>query len=225
MKTIGMVVAVEMKSVLEKFEGKLKQLDARGFFTLEYTTDTYRLIIVESGAGEIAAAAATQYLISTFGVELIVNFGVVGGLTADMAKTKVGIVERVVHYDFDTSAADGTEVGRYLSYPTVYLPATAELVEKALEFAPDLKRLTCASGDKFIASPKKKLELAHVFGADICEMEAAGIVLTANRSGVPCMLIKIVSDGIEGGAEEFYETKDTAAALCLEIIAGVIDTL
>ena len=49
----------------------------------------------------------TQFLISKFDVDLIVNFGVVGGLTPEMELAKTCIVESVIHYDFDTSEADG----------------------------------------------------------------------------------------------------------------------
>ena len=56
-----------------------------------------------------------------------------------------------------------------------------------------------------------KRALHETYGAHICEMEAAGIVLTCDRAGVPCLLLKIVSDGITGGAEEFQATKAEAA--------------
>ena len=33
-------------------------------------------------------------------------------------------------------------------------------------------------------------------------MEAAAIVMTCDRAGIPCLLIKAVSDGVTGGEEE-----------------------
>lgn len=53
-------------------------------------------------------------------------------------------------------------------------------------------------------------------------MESAGIVLTCNRNKIPCILIKVVSDSISGGYEEFIETKDTAAVMCLHILDSII---
>lgn len=226
MKKIGMIVAVEINSVLNKFGSKLTSNKVvSGYKVLEYETNDYQLIIVNCGAGEIAASSATQFLISEYKVDLIVNFGVVGGLTEEMSKTKVCVVDKVVHYDFDTSMVDNVEVGRYLDYPSIYIPTTKELVDKSLEVEPDLKKVTCASGDKFIADPNKKIELNKLFKADICEMEAAGIVLTCNRNNIPCLLIKIVSDGIHGGSEEFTETKEMAASMCLEIVNEVINQI
>jgi adenosylhomocysteine nucleosidase len=142
-----------------------------------------------------------------------------------MAKARTCIVERVVHYEFDTSPIDNCEVGRYLNYPDVYLPATAELVQKAVAIYPDLQVVTCASGDKFIADPEKKAALHTEFGADICEMEAAAIVLTCNRNNIPCLLIKTVSDSLVGGAEEFHEALQSTSAVCLEIADRIIKEL
>ena len=190
MKTIGMLVAVEMGAVLSRY-GTARAVEKRhGFEVHTYDMDGYTLHVIHSGAGEIAAAAATELLIDRYGVELLVNFGVVGGLTAEMAQTKTCVVERVVHYDFDSSAFDSTVPGQYIEYASPYLPLNAELIERAVAIAPELKRVTCASADKFVDGQEAKSALHERWGADICEMEAAAIVLTCDRAGIPCLLIK-----------------------------------
>ena len=225
MKKIGMIVAVEMDAVLSLY-GEPKGKETRGGFTVcIYENDSYDLYVVNSGAGEIAAAAATEMLITAFGVSMIVNFGVVGGLTEAMTMARTVVVERVVHTDFDTSDWDGCEPGHYAAYPTRYIPADEVLVRKAREAVPELIPVTCASADKFVAGAEKKRALHEAFDADICEMEAAGIVLTANRAGVPCLLIKAVSDGITGGAEEFEREVLRSSKICLEVTDRIIRTL
>lgn len=223
MKTIGLIVAVEIQSVIERYGSKLlKRSKKAGYLVFEYKMGQSMLIIANCGAGEIAAASGTQFLISEYQVDFVINFGVAGGLTEEMSKTKVCIVEKVVHYDFDTSAADHAEVGRYLQYPDVFIPTTESLVKRARFIRPGLLPVICASGDKFLSDSKQKRRLHEMFQADICEMEAAGVVLTCNRNQVPCMLIKCVSDGIEGGAEEFRQTMDEAAKICLETVEKII---
>ena len=225
MKKIGMLVAVEMGAVLSRY-GTARSVETRhGFEVRTYEMDGYTLHVMHSGAGEIAAAAAAALLIDRYEVELLVNFGVVGGLTAEMAQTKTCVVEKVVHYDFDTSAYDGTLPGQYAEYPDVYLPATASLVERAVQIAPELKRVICASADKFVDGQEAKSALHEKFGADICEMEAAAVVLTCNRSDVPCLLIKTVSDGLLGGAEEFGVALQHTSELCLEVADRIIREL
>jgi len=225
MKKIGMMVAVEIQSVLDKYDTRLTETELAGCKIYQCKDENYELIIVHSGAGEIRAAAATQLLISHFHVDMIVNFGVVGGLTEAMNTARICIVEKVVHYDFDSSAADGSEVGRYQEYPDIYIPADPELLQKARTLHPELIPVICASADKFVASPDRKRELNRLFNADICEMEAAGILLTCNRNQIPCLMLKIVSDSINGGAEEFWERVDETAALCLELVDEIIGEL
>ena len=222
MKKIGMIVAVEMDAVLSRYGAPAGRELRSGFTVYTYENVSYTLYVVNSGAGEIAAAAATELLIAGYGTDMIVNFGVVGGLTEAMTMARTVVVERVVHTDFDTSDWDGCEVGRYLCYPSRYVPATPELVQKAMEIAPELVPVTCASADKFVAGAEKKRALHEAFAADICEMEAAGIVLTANRCGVPCLLIKAVSDGITGGAEEFEREVLRSSDICLEVADRII---
>ena len=94
-----------------------------------------------------------------------------------------------------------------------------------MQVDPDLKTVICASGDKFIGDSAKKQNLHELYGADICEMEAAGIVLTCNRNQVPCMLIKTVSDGITGGAEEFSREVNRTASLSLDIAIKVMEKM
>ena len=225
MKKIGMIVAVEMDAVLALY-GEPKGKEQRSGFTIyNYENDTYNLYVINSGAGELAAAAATQLLITGYGAELIVNFGVVGGLTEAMTMAKTVVVERVVHTDFDTTAWNGYEPGRYPDYPTRYIEAAPQLVQLAREVFRELVPVTCASADKFIAGEEKKRALHETFGADICEMEAAGVLLTANRCGIPCLLIKAVSDGITGGAEEFEREVGNSSKICLAIADRIIRSL
>ncbi len=222
MKKIGMVVAVEIDAVLSRYGEPLKTERFGSYELRVYRNGENELYVMHSGAGEIAAAACTQLLISVCGVDMIVNFGVVGGLTADMAKSKSCIVEKVVHYDYDAEAIDGTKPGQYLELPDEFIPADPALFAAARRIAPELKPVVCASGDKFVADPEKKAELNRRFGAEICEMEAAGIALTCHRNGVPCLMIKTVSDGITGGAEEYISEVGRTSSLCLEIADRVI---
>lgn len=225
MKTIGMIVAVEMDAVLKQYGTPSDTKVYGGFKVLTYQMPTYTVCVLNCGAGEIAAAAGVQLLISVCRVDMILNFGVVGGLTPDMAQTRTCIVEQVVHYDFDVSEVDGVEVGRYPEYPTVYIPTTPELVAKATAIRPELKKVICASGDKFVGDPQKKQDLHTRYNADICEMEAAAVVLTCNRHQVPCLLIKTVSDSIEGGADEFHQALESASLVCLEIADTIMREL
>ena len=51
----------------------------------------HTICLIRSGYGEIAAAAATQFLIDKFHVDEVINYGVVGGLRDDLVLTKSGL--------------------------------------------------------------------------------------------------------------------------------------
>ena len=225
MKKIGMLVAVEMDAVLSRY-GTAKTVENRhGFEMHQYDMGAYELYVLRSGAGEIAAAAAAELLIDRYEVEMIVNFGVVGGLTAEMGQTRTCVVERVVHYDFDTSEYDKCLPGQYMGYEDEYLVPSPALVEKAVALCPELKRVTCASADKFVAGEAAKSALHQRWDADICEMEAAAVVLTCDRAEIPCLLIKTVSDGLTQGGEDFGTALADTSALCLEVADRIIREL
>lgn len=225
MKNIGLIVAVEIDSVLSRYGEPVGRETRCGFPVLTYAVGEDRLTVVHTGAGELAAAAAAALLIDRYEVELIVNFGVVGGLTEEMTETKCCVIERLVHYDYDTSQLDGTAVGQYPGYEDCYIPATPWLVEQAVRLCPELKKVTCASADKFVDGRERKAALHALYGADICEMESAGIALTCRRAGVPFLMVKTVSDGISGGAEEFSRELRRTSALCLDITDRIIREL
>ena len=187
-----------------------------------YPVGEYELYVLSSGVGEIAAAAGTQYLITKYNVELILNFGVVGALTEEMSEKKICIVKEVCHYPFDLTEIDNVEQGRYTEFPDRYIQTTPELIARAQEVYPDLTAVRCASGDRFVGNEKDKRYLHDEFGADICEMEAAGIILTCVRNQIPVMSIKMVSDSVHGGADEFRETLDEASDACVHVLDQIL---
>jgi adenosylhomocysteine nucleosidase len=211
-----------MESIFARYGTPGKTEKHGGFEIFRYENERYDLFVINSGIGEIAAAAATGLLIDRYEVELVVNFGVVGGLTEEMALSKTCVVTRVVHYDFDLSGIDPVQPAQYPGYEDIYLPADEELVKRALQICPELKPVICASADKFVGNQADKERLHRLYDADICEMESAAVLLTCRRNEVPCLMIKAVSDGLTGGGEEFYEAVQQCAAICLEVTDQII---
>jgi len=160
--------------------------------------------------GEIAAASACQMLISKFGVELILNFGIVGALTKDTALLSTVLVESVVHYDMDTHEIDGWPIGLYGCFGDVAVKCDEVLLQKAISAA-KLPLVRCASADKFVSAKENKTALNVKFGAEICDMESAGILFACKFNKIPCLLVKCVSDSLCGGNSEYIDNAQNAA--------------
>ena len=221
-RSIGVVVAVELGAVLERYGTPTETAQFNGFTVRSYIRDGIEMHVVDSGAGEIAAAASTQMLIDRFNVDMILNFGVVGALTEQMRTAELCVVESVIHHQFHTDGWLDLPRGLYPGRDTPYFYPDKELIARAIAVEPSLQKVVCASGDKFVDLEEDKRELAKNCKADICEMEAAGIVITCERNKVPCLLLKAISDSLIGGGKEFFEELERVSAICFEVADRVM---
>lgn len=226
MNKIGMIAAMtgELNALLERMDGveEIGKLGDRRVLLAH--SGQKELYIIESGVGEILAASAAQHLISAFGVQAIINFGVCGSLCKRHGLKKTVALSGVVHYEIDTTAIDDVEAGRYFFLPSAVIPVSEQLLAAALSLRPELETAICASGNKFISDENEKAYLNRTFNAEVCEMEAAGIALTCHSNRIPCLMIKAVSDG-EGGAEEFKATVDEASRVYISLVLELLKTI
>ncbi len=223
MKKIGLLVAVEIDSLLKSNFTYTKTEHVGKFDVYIYEINGNQIIAIHSGCGQIKAAAATEILISLYHVDFIINFGIVGALTEEIGLQQVCVVDNVVDYAFDTSEADNCEVGRHCEYPSVYLKTDDKLIEKALQIIPGLRKVNCASGSKFVSTPEEKSRINREFNCDIIEMEAAGILLTADMHNVGVLFIKGISDSFHGGKEEFFAMYQKSSDVCLKIVLQLLE--
>ena len=142
-----------------------------------------RLIV--SGIGKVNAAAATQRAILEGATE-VWNVGVAGGFDPAMQVGACYAVDRAVEYDFDLAQVNGTAVGVHDERTTPYFSC-------ATDGLADLPRATLATGDRFNDSEDDLATLAAL-GATLRDMEGAAVAHVCERNGVPCRIVKCVSD-------------------------------
>ena len=222
---IGIVIAIEreLKSFLEsKYEVETIEIDNRTIYkTIINNNEVYA---VKSGCGEIDAACATQYLITKYNVEIILNYGVTGALVADIGVSDLFVVKGAINHDFDTSCFEDVLPHQYGDLDTVEIPLDKDLIELAKKIKPDLKECLVASGERFVEDRQDKNNLANL-GCDICDMEIAAISRTCFLNKVKCLSIKCISDTLDGDGSMFEEnvrkSSDKAFKLLSEILMGI----
>lgn len=217
MKKIGIIVAMDVE--LREYFSTLATVDKMENTPYDvWHTNVYgkQIYVVKSGVGEISAAGATQYLITGFGVECIVNFGICGKISDNLKLLDTVVVESVVHYQFDTSAIDPYPAGRYEQFDSEFIRADKGLIEVIKSLDGEIKTAKCASADLFVARKEDKQKLITLYNADICEMETAGILITCLKNGVPCLMVKSVSDDSDG--MYFADLCQKASAKHIELI-------
>ena len=215
---LGMIIACEDAIIAELEKKKKGEKIKKGCFdVIKYDFGKNEAYVILSGVGEITGAIATELLIACFDVDKIINVGVVGALKEDFPPLSVTYVKDVIHYDFDLSAIDNVPVGKYEYFDSEYIKADEDFLNEALKIK-SLPTVRCASGDKFVDGEEKKALLRKAYNADICDMESAGVLITAKRNGVPCLMIKAVSDSSVDGVADFNLLKNKASLACVEIL-------
>ena len=223
---IGLLIAIEreLDAFLQSGEERTEET-AAGRTVYKTRMEGHDICAVKSGCGEIDAAAATMLLIVKYGCEVILNFGVTGALEEDLRVEDLFVAEKAWHYDFDvTPFSECVKVGQYEEYADEFIPLDAGLVKLVAEKIPGIRRITVASGDKFVEDRAEKLRL-RAAGCGICEMELAGIARTCERSGVKCLSIKCISDTFDGNGADFEKNVRSSAEKAFGVIREVMKAL
>ena len=107
---VGIVIAIkrELQAFLAQ-GGEIETVTVGRREAYHVTMGVHDIYAVMSGWGEIDAASATQFLITAFDVEAVMNFGVAGALRRGLAVKDLFAVSGAVNYDFDTSSIDPGE--------------------------------------------------------------------------------------------------------------------
>ena len=197
---------------------------SHGFTVMKWTYGSKKAIfLIVSGVGEIASAMSTQYLIDNYQVDGVINYGVAGGLHQTHSAGKLGIVKSLIHTDFDITLSGKHVIGEYPDGVGPFISPKFSFISD--ELTKDLSRFVCASADKFVGGGEPKERLRREFGADICEMEAAGVLMACNRNGTPVTLVKAVSDGVDEDSEAFDCNVYRASLSCVKLIETFVHSI
>lgn len=152
--------------------------------------------VLVCGVGKVNAASGAQYAIDKLGADVIINYGVAGGLKADLKVGRTYAVSEVVQYDFDLTQLNGGKIGTLNECTENYL-------ELGLARGFELKR--AATGDRFNDDPQD-FALLIGLGADIRDMELGAIAQVCMHANVKCYAFKTISDIYGSGSttEQYY---------------------
>ncbi len=156
------------------------------------------VVVLHGGWGKIAAAASTQFAIDRFAPELLVNLGTCGGLAGDVERGEVLLADETLVYDIVERMTDPDEA----------IAAFTTRIDLSWLGPPPwptrVRRARLVSADCDIA-PDRVAELRERFAAVAADWESGAIAWTAARNGVPCLILRAVSDLVDGAAGEVYD--------------------
>lgn len=219
-----------MAEEIELIKKNIDQLEVHeigDIIFLKGTINKQDIILCQSGIGKVNAAFATTLLIYHFQVKGILFSGVAGGV-----KPELNINDLVIGTDFLYHDVDATALGYQMSeLPDGYLslfkadPVFSNVIHNiSIELFGENKVFEgrIISGDQFIASYNKIQEFQSFYDAYAVDMESAAVAHIANKSKIPCCIIRSISDKADGQANEIYEEFfRNAAEKSAQIVVGL----
>jgi len=221
-KTIGILSAMPVE--LESLKNKISEQKEISPGIIKGRIASHRVYATLSGIGKVNAAAMAQKLISEYKIDVLIFSGVAGGINPAFNVGDVVIVAQAFQFDYGYFGkkfkmhAVGTmpEVGIGNGNESVYFDLSnfwqkenlADLKKNAAEFSKSFTVVQVsgkeylpvlkldgivATGDQFLANDAKKQSLRDQ-KADIVEMEGAAVAQVAQNNGVPCLILRSISD-------------------------------
>ena len=195
-------VTVTSVAGMDFYQGKLGGKDA---------------VVVRSGIGKVNAGMCSQILADRFHISAIVNTGIAGSLRAEINIGDIVVSTDAVQHDMDTSPI-GDPVGFVSKIGLVEIPCDNALREKLVRAAKGVSDLrvhegVIATGDQFIADGDTRKRIHDRFHAKAVEMEGGAVAHACYMHGVPCGIIRSISDQANGNSTMDYPTFVRLAAV------------
>ena len=148
--------------------------------------------VVLTGIGKVSAALSVTKAIAERRPSFVLNVGTAGALHDDLEGAFT--IGRVVEHDLDHRFLRG-------------LTGEDSVGEVVLD--PD-EPITLATGDAFVSHPDLRAELAT--RAHLVDMEGFAVARACQVAGVPCRMVKVVSDtASEEAARSWVDAADLTA--------------
>ena len=195
---IGIVFATEAEAAPFLARGDFQAVAAAPVQVLASPRSPHRVAI--SGMGKVSAALATQWLIKEYGPGRVVHAGICGAL-GDPRNFAPGDILRI------TSASEGR--------PGPGIPT--EAVACAGDLWPELRPATLVTVERPVFDDALRAELLRY--GELVDMEGAIVARVAHLHGVPCSIIKGVSD--HAGCQDRSLLKSRLPAISADI-AGIL---
>ena len=227
---IGIIGAMDIE--VEGLKSLLKDVKEEKISGINFVRGSFNgkeTVVAKCGIGKVFAAICTQTMIMAFKPEIIINIGVAGGLSENLAVGDIVIADSVVQHDMDTTPLG--EPRGYLSEIGLVKIPTDERIYKTLLRATEkigIKAVlgTVASGDIFVSDSEKKQFIKETFSASACEMEGASVGQVCYVNKVPFGVLRAISDSANGDANmDFPAFAKMAAENSIEVIKEFINTI
>lgn len=173
-------------------------------------------VLAVCGPGKVNAALCAQSMILRYQPEWVLNLGVAGAGESGVGIGDMVVATAAVQHDMDTSPI-GDPVGLISKLNVVEIPCDAALRAQLVKAAEKVEGLRVhegiiATGDQFICSGDVRSRIHQQFNAKAVEMEGGAVAHACYVHGVPCAVLRSISDQADGHSDMDYPTFTRLAA-------------
>ena len=219
-----------MPDEVDQLCARLENVTVEPYGGVEYHKGTLagkQVVVCCAGMGKANAAATTQVLITKFGAEKIIFSGIAGNMTSKIGIGDVVIGKTVLYHDaqLDMICQNPPFLKEYTGDPELIAAA-----EKACAEA-GVKALVgkIATGDLFVGDSATKAAIEAKCAPDCVEMEGAAVSQIAAKNGVPCVILRAMSDNADEDGHEVLVVKKFSiaeyVATATKIVAAMVEAL
>jgi adenosylhomocysteine nucleosidase len=169
--------------------------------------DVKKITYFHGGWGKISAAATTQYVIDQFHPHLLINLGTCGGFEGRIERGTVILVTKTIVYDIVEQMSDPDDaIAHYSTELDLSWIKNCEMLPTAIGPSA-IVRGPLVSADRDIF-PEDIPNLIQKYGAIAADWESGPIAWVAKQNGVPCLIMRGVTDLVSAKGGEAYGNID-----------------
>lgn len=214
---IGLIgaMSVEVETLMARLEDRREEKIGMDVFVSGRLWGQDAVLAV-CGPGKINAALCTQSMILHYHPEWVLNLGVAGAGEVGVSIGDMVIATAAVQHDMDTSPI-GDPVGMVSKINLVEIPCDEPLAARLVRAAGTLSGVkvhtgVIATGDQFIHNGEVRARIHELFHAKAVEMEGGAVAQACYMHGVPCGVLRSISDQADGHSDMDYPTFTRLAA-------------
>ncbi len=193
----------------------------------EGTISDVEVVVLFSGVCKVNAAIATQILIDTYHVNIIINAGTAGGMSQNLEIFDTVISTEVAYHDVAPNIL--TEFHPWLE--TMFFKADQGLLNLTKMAVDKLKQNykvywgRMVTGEAFIADEGRQ-KINEQFAPLTVDMETASIAHVCYVNNIPFVSIRCITDtATHSGTGHFEENCEKAASIAKDITVSLLTEL
>ena len=212
-----------MPDEVDQLCARLQDVTCETYAGVDYHKGTLQgkqVVVCCAGMGKANAASTVQVLCTRYGIDRLIFSGIAGNMTSKIGIGDVCVGETVVYHDaeLDMLAQSAPFLTEYHGDPALVAAALDACAACGVKVIAG----KIATGDTFVGDAATKKAIEEKCRPDCVEMEGAAVSQIAGRNGVPCVVLRAMSDNADESGYEVLVVKQFSIAEYIKTATDIV---